>query len=79
MFDGAIRRSPTTSGSEPTASVSYDNSARRHEDDVRFYIDVDELVGLVDELVLPPREAGLADGSYGSEGCSCVLSPLQSG
>ena len=24
------------------------------EDDVRFYIDVDELVGLVDELVLPP-------------------------
>ncbi len=54
MFDGAIRRSPTTSGSEPTASVSMSRFFVGTEDDVRFYVEVGELVELFDELVLPP-------------------------
>jgi len=56
MFDGAIRPSPTTSPSEPIASVSMSRFRREDtEDDIRFYIEVGELVELFGELVLPRK------------------------
>jgi hypothetical protein len=54
MFDGAIRRSPNL-GQRADRIRVYEQVLREGtEDDVRFYVEVDELVELFDELVLPP-------------------------
>jgi len=54
MFDGAIRRSPNL-GQRADRIRVYEQVLREGtEDDVRFYVEVGELVELFDELVLPP-------------------------